>query len=60
MQVFLFNEILPKRGREIFFSSKKCTPKCKCNSIFQTKREISMHPNNLQGKIKERYRECLT
>ena len=38
MQVFLFNEILPKRGREIYFSSQKCTPKCKCNSIFSNEK----------------------
>ena len=39
MQVFLFNEILPKRERErdsLFF--QKCTPKYKCNSFFSNEK----------------------
>ena len=53
MQFFLFNVIPPKRGREIYFSSQKnAHPNANAILSFQTKREISMHPNNLQGKLK--------
>ena len=61
MQVFLFNEILLKRGREIYFSSQKCTPKCKCNSIFSNKKgNINAPQQSLKQKIKKRSREHLT
>ena len=60
MQVFLFNEILPKRGREIYFSSQKCTPKCKCNSIFSNEKGNVNAPQQYSRQIKKRSREHQT
>ena len=50
---FLFNEILPKRGREIYFSSKNAHPNANAILSVQTKSEISMHPKQ-SSKQKER------
>ena len=60
MQVFLFNEILPKRGREIYFSSKNAHPNTNEILSFETKSEISMHPKQSSKKIRKRSRECQT
>ena len=45
MQVFLLNEILPKRGREIYFYSKNAHPNTNATLSFQMKSKISIHPN---------------
>ena len=58
---FLFNEIIPKRGREIYFSSKNAHPNANAILSFQMKSKISMHPKqSLKKKIKKRSREHLT
>ena len=44
MQVFLFNEVLPKRGREIYFSSKNAHPNANAILSLQMKGKISMYP----------------
>ena len=54
MQVFLFNEILPKKGREIYFSSKNAHPNANAILSFQTKSEISMHPKQTSKQIRKR------
>ena len=49
------------REGEIFtFLPKNAHPNANAIVSFQTKREISMHPNNIQGKIKKRSREHQT
>ena len=60
MEVFLFNEILPKRGREIYFSSKNAHPNANAILSFQMKSEISMHPKQSSKKIRKRSREHIT
>ena len=57
MQVFLFNEILPKRGRDIYFFSKNAHPNANAILSFQTKSEISMHPKQSSKQIRKRSRE---
>ena len=61
-QVFLFNEILPKRGREIYFSSQKnAHPNANAILPFQMKSKISMHPNqSFKAKTKKNSREHQT
>ena len=59
MQVFLFNEILPKRGRETFLP-KNAHPNANAILSFQTKSEISMHPKQCLKKIRKRSREHQT
>ena len=61
MHFFLFNEILPKRGREIYFSSKNAHPNANALLSFQMKSEISMHPKQSSKQIiKKRSREHIT
>ena len=58
MQVFLFNEILPKRGRDIYFSSQKCKPKCKRISIFSIEKGNIDAPS-LVIDVKQYCLECM-
>ena len=60
MEVFLFNEILPKRGREIYFSFQNAHPNANAILYFQTKSKISMHPEQSLKQLKKRSREHLT
>ena len=60
MQVFLFNEILPKRGREIYFSSKNAHPTTNATLYFQRKSKISMHPKQSSKQIRKISREHIT
>ena len=53
MQVFLFNEVLPKRGREIYFYSKNAHPNTNATLSFKTKSEISMHPKQSSKQNKK-------
>ena len=53
MQVFLFNEILPKRGREIYFSFQNAHPNANAILSFQTKSKISMHPKQSSKQNKK-------
>ena len=61
MQVFLFNEILPKRERERFaFIPKNAHPNANAILPFQMKSEISMHPKQSSKKIRKKSREHQT
>ena len=60
MQVFLFNEILPKRGREIYFYSQNAHPNANVILSFQTKSEISMHPKKSSKQIRNISRKHMT
>ena len=57
MQVFLFNEILPKRGREIYFSFQNAHPNANAILSLQTKSKISMNPKQSLKQLKKRSRE---
>ena len=49
-----------REGEGFTFLPKNAHPSENAILSFQTKTEISMHPNNLQGKIKKRSREHQT
>ena len=57
VQVFLFNEILPKRGREIYFSFQNAHPNSNAILSFQMKSKISMHPKQSLKQLKKRSRD---
>ena len=52
MQVFLFNELYLREGERFTFLPKNAHPNANAILSFQMKREIAMHPNNLQSKYK--------
>ena len=59
MQLFLFTEILPKRGRQIYFSFQNAHPNANAILSFQMKSKISMHPKQSLKQFKNRSREHL-